>query len=412
MHTNNSTDEEVGKATVSQHVQGKSVRSLGSLIILLVGIFIGRYVVPFSSSSPPVTIESLQSSDRQFVFPTFWETWDELHERFIGSLDDKDLFYGAVAGMVNATEDPYTVFSDPDEAKQFEETLSGSFSGVGIEIGIQNGIVTVIAPIKGSPADVAGVREGDAIVAVDQQFVTQDMSLDEVVQKIRGPIGEKVTLTVVHKGESKTEEVTIIRETIVITSVIQDEKDGIAHIQITSFNEDTTDQFAKVANDVRSEKVRGIILDLRGNPGGFLQSSVDIASYFLDEGTLVVTERGKEEEPYKTRGGALLRGIPLVVLVDGGSASASEILAGALADHLKVQVIGEKTFGKGSVQELIPLNDGSSLRVTVAKWYTPNGRSIDDEGIEPTIAVEDNMETEGDEQLDRAYQELGTLISG
>lgn len=390
----------------------RASRSVSVLVLLLVGVFIGRYIVPLSApESNPVDISAIGTDDRKLLFPTYWEAWDQLHDNFIGSLDDKNLLYGAVAGMVRAAGDPYTVFSDPDDAKQFEDTLQGSFSGVGVEIGVQKGFITVIAPLDGSPAQKAGIREGDVIVAVDEEPITPDTSLDDVVQRIRGPIGEEVVLTVVHKDENQTEDIPIVRDTIVIESVTMDVQDGFVHIEIKSFNGDTTGQFQQIAKDAKARGIEGIILDVRGNPGGFLQSAVDIASQFLQPGTVVVTERGRDEVSYEARGGGILRGIPVVVLVDGGSASASEILAGVLQDQLDAPIIGEQTFGKGSVQELISLQDGSNLRVTVAKWYTPDGRSIDDEGITPNIEVEDDRDTEVDEQFERAKEELKALVA-
>lgn len=385
-------------------------RTASTVLILLVGIFIGRYVVPatISGESPVFEIVSSQQGQRQFAFPTFWEAWDALHENYISSLDDKNLFYGAVAGMVRATGDPYTVFSTPEDAKQFQETLSGQFSGVGIEIGVEGGLVKVIAPLAGSPAEQAGVLAGDIIIGVDDTAITPDMTLDEVVQKIRGPLGSTVVLKVVHQGEDEPVDISVRRDTIQIESVRSSVENGIAHISLLSFNGDTTDQFASISRQLQQQNIQGIILDVRNNPGGFLQTSVDIASFFLEQGTEVVSEEGRKEgkEVYKTKGRPILADIPLVILVNEGSASASEILAGALADQRGVPIIGTKTFGKGSVQELITLKDGSSIRVTVAKWFTPSGRSIDDEGIAPTIEVKDNRDTEEDEVLQRALEEL------
>lgn len=376
-------------------------------LFLLLGIFVGRYLLPMeTTTSLPWQLSSLNRDERELVFPTFWEAWDELHDNYLENVDDKNLLYGAVAGMVQAAGDPYTVFSDPEETKQFEQTLSGQFSGIGVEIGLQNGLVTVIAPLAGSPADLAGVQEGDIIIAVNKEPLTQEMTLDDVVRRIRGPKGEAVVLSVVREGSDGPQDISVVRDTITIESVKLEMKDGIAHLSITSFNSDTFEQFSTFAQQIVENQAKGIILDLRNNPGGFLQSSVDIASFWLDPGTLVVTEKGKKESQYKARGGQILRDIPTVVLVNGGSASASEILAGALQDQRNFKIIGTKTFGKGSVQELITLKDGSSLRVTVAKWFTPSGRSINDEGIKPSIEVEEDRDSETDEQLEKAQAEI------
>lgn len=391
-------------------------RRIALLLALLLffsgGLFIGRYLVPAGelkySALQFVTVEN---GERQLIFPTFWEAWDKLHANFIDELADEDLYYGSVAGMVKAAGDPYTVFAPPPETKQFEENISGSFYGVGIEIGVRNGAVTVIAPLSGSPAEAAGILKEDIIVAVDKDPITSDTSIDEVVQQIRGPQGEPVILTVVHKGASKTEDITVIRDNIEIESVKFSIENDIAYLNITNFNEDTASRFTAAARQAVKAKVRGIILDVRSNPGGFLHTAVDIASRFLPKETVIVSEQGKTNKEYKAEGNALLQDIPTVVLVDGGSASASEILAGALQDSHSVPIIGTQTFGKGSVQEFMKLSDDSSLRVTVAKWYTPGGRSISDEGILPTIVVEQNRETEEDEQLLRAREELAKLIN-
>jgi carboxyl-terminal processing protease len=380
-------------------------------MLLLLGIFVGRYIVPAQMEDvAPFRLVSVSDEERQFVFPTFWEAWDKLHTNYIEELNDEELFYGAVEGMIRAAGDPYTVFADPTATKQFQETLQGQFSGVGIEIGLRNGLITVIAPLSGSPAEQAGIREGDVIVAVDDEHITQDTTLDQIVQRIRGPRGEEVTLTIMREGDTEPRDITIVRDTITIESVKVEIEDGLAHLRITSFNGDTVEQLSAAVRQIQQSDVQGIILDVRSNPGGYLQAAVDAASVFLEPGTVVVTEQGRQEKEYKTRGRAPLNDIPIVVLINGGSASASEILAGALHDQRNVPVIGTKTFGKGSVQEMINLRDGSSLRVTVAKWFTPSGRSIDDEGITPTIEVEADRDSEEDVQLERAREELKSLL--
>lgn len=408
---NNLTPASAGESSISRRPR-RAKRFMGTFLVLLFGVFVGRYLLPAQvNGTSPFQLVSVENGQRQLVFPTFWEAWDTLHSLYIEDLDDQELFYGAVVGMVNATGDPYTSFANPDDTKQFQETLSGSFSGVGIEIGVQKGLVTVIAPLKGSPADQAGIEAGDIIVGIDDEPVTSDQNLNDVVKRIRGRKGEPVKLAVIREGDSEPQEISVTRDTIVIESVHTEITDGIAHIELSSFNGDTTEQFLESVRDIQRAGAQGIILDVRSNPGGFLQTSVDIASHFLKPGTIVVTERGREESSYKTKGSPNLADIPLVVLINKGSASASEILAGALNEQRQAPLVGEKSFGKGSVQELITLKDGSSLKVTVAKWFTPNGRSINEEGIEPTITVEDNRETEEDEQLDRAREELRQLIA-
>lgn len=408
-----------GKLRVEEYSKPKKrkkSRTKSFALILLVfslGIFIGRYVIPAGEFKEYDTLKFLtvEQGQRKLVFPTFWEAWDKLHAYYLEDLDDKNLFYGAVEGMVRAAGDPYTVFSRPADTNQFEETIGGSFGGVGIEIGMKEGAVTVIAPIEGSPADQAGMKQGDVILAVDGENITKEMTIDDVVQKIRGERGEVVTLTVYREGENKPLDIDIVRDVIEIASVKLNMLEGdIAHVVITSFNADTAERFNNVVRELRQKEAKGIIVDVRNNPGGFLQAAADMSSRFLEKGKLVVAEKGNKNKDYTASGNTLLKGMPTVLLVNGGSASASEILAGALHDQLGVPIVGVKTFGKGSVQEFIKLSDESSLRITVAKWYTPEGRSISDEGIEPTIEVEQNYETEEDEQLQRAKEEVEKLV--
>lgn len=382
---------------------------VGAGVLVILGVFIGRYIVPAGVAvQAPLQFVTIEEGQRQLVFPAFWEAWDILHEKFIGELDERELFYGAVSGLVRAAGDPYTVFADPEETKQFEENIGGSFSGIGVEIGMREGRVTVIAPLTGSPADQAGVKAGDIVIGIDKKPITPEETLDDVVSRIRGELGQPVVLTVVHQGDDEPTDITVVRDTIKIESVRSEIADGIAIITITSFNGDTSERFKAAAHEADRAQVRGVIIDVRNNPGGFLDSAVEIASVFLDRGTLVVSEKGDQNKDYQSRGTPILKDVPVVVLVNGGSASASEILAGALHDKLQAPIIGEKTFGKGSVQEFKKLSDGSSLRVTVAKWYTPSGRSIADHGIDPNIVVSDDKDTPADEQLDRAKEVIQT----
>ncbi|MEX0650228.1 MAG: S41 family peptidase [Candidatus Andersenbacteria bacterium] len=397
--------------TKSQPVRSVS-RIGGVLLVLALGVFIGRYVVPATlDGAAPYRLLSTENGERQFAFPTFWNAWDALHGNFIGDLDDRNLFYGAVEGMVRATGDPYTVFSTPEDSKQFQENLKGKFSGVGVEIGVKDGLVTVITPLQDSPADQAGIEPEDIIVGVDDLTITSGTSIDEVVQHIRGEKGQEVKLTVIRPGENETREVTIVRDTIEVKSIESRMEEGdVGYVAIKSFGGETVLQFKQAARQLSGSGAKAIIVDVRNNPGGFLQSAVDISSNFLSPGTLVVSEKGKTDSPYRTKDQPQFSQIPVVVLINSGSASASEILAGALQEQIDATIIGTKSYGKGSVQELIPFSDGSSLRVTVAKWYTPNGRSIQDEGIVPDIEVEDDRETEEDEVLQRALEELKIKI--
>lgn len=379
------------------------------LLVFLVGVAAGHYAVPAAPRA--ASTPQPDNSPHEFSFPVYWEAWDSLHQKFIGKLDDKKLDYGAVRGMVGASGDPYTVFADPAETTQFEQTIEGSFTGIGVEIGVRDGAVTVIAPLDGSPAQKAGIREGDIVVAIDKTPITKDTTLDDTVRKIRGPRGSTVTLTIVHKNARQTEDIAIERNRIDVKSVKLQVTDGIARLAITSFNSDTTLQFTTVARQLLRENARGIILDLRNNPGGFLQSAVDIASQFLPRGALVVSERGQSTTDYRAEGNPILQNLPVVVLVNDGSASASEILAGALKDDRRVTLVGTKTFGKGSVQEMLKLSDGSSMRVTVAKWYTPSGHNIDEAGIEPDVKADQDYDTPADEPMLKAEETLRQLMN-
>jgi carboxyl-terminal processing protease len=322
--------------------------------------------------------------------------------------------------MVNSTGDPYTTFFEPPENKKFQEEISGSFSGVGIEISKKSGVLTVISPIKGTPAEKAGIKAGDKILKIDSK-ATQDLSVDEAVSMIRGKRGTTVTLTILpNSGDFR--DIPLVRDNIKIPTVDVSYFDQggkrIAYIRIYSFNQIVDDEFKTAARDIINSESDKIILDLRNNPGGLLNSAINIAGWFLTKGQIVVTEdygNGKSDV-YRADGNALLK-LPMVILINGGSASASEILAGALHDNRGIKLIGEKSFGKGSVQELNNFADGSALKVTIARWLTPAGISISKTGIEADVKVELPKDTEElnaieigkqgkDPQLDKALELL------
>lgn len=321
---------------------------------------------------------------------------DTLNEKFIfwkssSSLPTaKELEYGMIAGYVSAYKDPYTVFFPPKESKTFAETVKGSFGGVGMTVGMKDGNIVVISPLKDSPAMQAGIKAGDIIAAVDGTN-TIGMPSDEAVSLIRGELDTPVTLTVLHPGAKSVVDITIIRKEIKIPTLDTTTIDGVFVLQLYNFSSESPDLFRKAMVDFVNSKLKYLVIDLRGNPGGYLEAAVNMASYFLKEGQIVVSERqGKDEATVNHRSlgiTGLPSGIKVVVLIDGGSASASEILSGALKDHGIAKVVGVKSFGKGSVQELINFDDGSSLKVTIAKWYTPNGVNISEQGIVPDIEV-------------------------
>jgi carboxyl-terminal processing protease len=345
-------------------------------------------------------------------FSLFWETWKTLEEEYVGSseLDIQQMIYGAISGMINSINDPYTYFLDPSDSKIFSEEFAGKFGGVGMEIGIREGELRVIAPLEGTPAQKAGLRSGDVIKKVDGKPIV-DVSVQEAVKLIRGKEGTEVVLTVFRESWEAEKDIKIIRDVIEVPSLDWELKEGnIAHIRIYNFNQKAKDDFNKVGREILNSSAERIILDLRNNPGGYLGVAQSISGWFLEKGAVVTIEDfgdEREKKEYKADGPGALSDYFVICLINKGSASGSEILAGALRDNKKILLIGETSFGKGSVQQLIPLRDGSSLKVTVAKWLTPEGISIDGIGLEPDIIVEMSEEDyqEGkDRQLEKALE--------
>jgi len=347
-------------------------------------------------------------------FSLFWEVYHRLQEKFVdkGKFDIQKMIYGAISGMVKSLGDPYTVFFPPEETKRFEEDVKGVFEGVGMEIGIKKGQLQVIAPLEGTPAQKAGLRSGDKILKINDTE-TSDLTIDEAVDLIRGPKGTEVTLTIFREEWKKTKEIKLMRDVIEVPSLKREIKeiDGqkIAYIQLYQFSENASFDFRKAAIEILTSPAQKIILDLRNNPGGYLEVAQDITGWFLEKGKIVVLEdfgQGNEQE-YKAQGPGTFSDYKVVILINQGSASASEILAGALRDNRGILLIGEKSFGKGSVQELEKLKEGSSLKITVAKWLTPKGQLITDVGLEPDIKVEmteEDYEQDRDPQLDKAIE--------
>ena len=344
-------------------------------------------------------------------FDLFWDVWNMVREEYIESpVPETQLFYGALAGIVAALRDPYSVFLNPETSEKFTNELSGSFEGIGAEIAIKNNRLTIVAPLPGTPAEQAGLRPKDQVLAIDG-LNTTGIALDYAVNLIRGEKDTDVILTIMREGLEQPENFTVTRGKIEIKSVKWEMKEGnIAYIDIYHFNSDTEKLFGEAVQDVLLKNPKGIILDLRNNPGGFFSTSIRVASEWVD-GKAVVIERfgdGTERE-YKGVSKARLKDFSTVVLINGGSASSSEIVAGALQDHKRATLVGEKTFGKGSVQQLKSLKDGSSLKLTIAKWLTPNSISIEDEGITPDIEVDltkEDFDNDRDPQLDKALELL------
>lgn len=345
-------------------------------------------------------------------FNLFWNVWDMLKNKYVNKdkLTDKQMFYGALKGLVESTGDPYTVFMEPKLAKEFSDDLSGTFEGIGAEIGKRNDIITIIAPLAGMPAEKAGLKAGDKIYAINGEN-TAGLTADQAASKIRGPKGTEVTLTIFREGFDAVKDFKIIRQIISVKSVKTEIRDdGIFIITVSNFNSDTSNLFKEAARKAVEYNPKGIILDLRNNPGGYLETAVDMASEWVEDG-VIVSERSNSEEnsEYLSRGRARLKDFPTVVLVNQGSASASEIVSGALKDYDKATIVGMKTFGKGSVQTLEDLRDGSSVKITVASWFTPDGTNINEQGISPDIEVklaQEDYDANRDPQLDKALEIL------
>lgn len=368
----------------------------------------------------PISIESATfknkdiNADNAVDFSLFWSVWDLLKNKYVdaGNLDAKKLFYGAIKGMMQATDDPYTTFLDPTENQKFGEDISGNFEGIGAELGIKGGILTVVAPLQGTPAEKVGIRSGDKIIKIDGK-VAGDMTIEQAVDLIRGKKGTSVVLTIFRDGDSDTQDITVERGIINVKSVTFETKDNnVAYIKITRFGDDTNKLFADAIKKAVSQKPNGMIIDLRNNPGGYLETSIDVASKLLPKEKVVVIEESgnKTQKKMHTRGGDVASKIETVVLINEGSASASEILAGALKNNrINVTLIGKKTFGKGSVQEFIEMSQGTAAKITVARWLTPDGTQINEQGIKPDQEVEftnDDYNNNKDPQLDAALQTL------
>ncbi len=350
---------------------------------VVVSLLIGGLLV----SETPMKIADAEPQDYQDL-RLFTEALTIIKNSYVEEVDTKDLIYGALKGMLR-TLDPHSAFMPPDEYKEMQIDTRGEFGGLGIQIGIKKGMLTVIAPIEDTPAWKAGLKAGDKIIKVDGES-TRDMTLFEAVKKMRGPRGTEVTITIMREGWKEPRDFTITRDIIKIKSVkYRVVDDGIGYVKINQFQERTASELENALKSLKEKEVDSLVLDLRNNPGGLLTSAVDVTEQFLPPDRLVVYIKGRtgDKTEYKTKGNRPYYDMPMIVLVNHGSASASEIVAGALKDWKRAVLLGVKTFGKGSVQSVIQLSGGSGLRLTTAKYYTPKGISIQNEGIEPDIVV-------------------------
>lgn len=381
-------------------------------IVYSFGFYAGQVSVPSINSVSDVANKE-KPGGTPADFSIFWDAWKAVSDEYVDrkTIDQNKMVYGAIEGMVASLGDPYTSFFAPEDSRMLEDDINGSFSGIGAEIGFKKGVLTVISPLKNSPAEKARLMTDDKILKIGDLF-TDDLSLEEAVRKIRGEKGTDVTLTIMREGFSEPKEFTITRDTVKIPLIEWEEKgDGIAYIKLHNFLGDIDAEFQTTARQVLASDPKSIVFDLRGNAGGFLDSAIEVISYFVPQGEVVAIEdfgnNGKGRHEFRSNGYRYFQNIPVVVLIDGGSASASEIVAGALKDTRNITLVGEKTFGKGSVQEVIPLDEGTSIKITVAKWLTPSGASIHEQGIEPTEKVDmtaEDRDAHKDPQLQKALE--------
>jgi carboxyl-terminal processing protease len=359
--------------------------------ILLVFVILGSLIFVFGSWSPIRAKSNVSDNPDVYQYlKLFSDVISIVQDNYVEKTDQKKLMYGAINGMLREL-DPHSSFMKPEDYKELQIETKGKFGGLGIEITIRDNILTVVSPLEDTPADKAGIQANDQIMKIDD-MTTQDMSLMDAVQKMRGPKGSKVKLTILRKGEHKPLEFELVRDIISIQSVKSSMLEpGFGYVRISSFQSGTANDLRKALNQLEAESsgLQGLILDLRNDPGGLLDQAVEVSDEFLDDGLIVYTGGRLENQKmrFEAHKKTKPRTFPIVVLVNSGSASASEIVAGALQDHKRAIIMGEQTFGKGSVQTVIPLNDGSALRLTTSLYYTPSGTSIQAKGITPDIVV-------------------------
>lgn len=424
-----------------QEKKGNSI-IVGALLLVLVfyaGFTFGeRHQSPVAKASTLQGKEAPQGLLNTADFSPFWSAWNVLNEKYVPATttaiaSDEQKVWGAIEGLTASLKDPYTVFFSPEEAKLFESEISGNFEGVGMEVGIKDNVLTVIAPLKGTPAERAGILSGDKVLKIDDT-VSTNLRVDEAVKLIRGKKGTEVRLTILREGKPDPFEVKVMRDVIDIPTIDVElkqgktasaggtdetgsglRKNGVFVIRLYSFSANSPSLFRDALRQFVESGSHKLLLDLRGNPGGFLDAAVDIASWFIPAGKTIVTEDGGAKgttKVHRSRGygyNVFGKDLKMVILVNAGSASASEILAGALKEYGIAKLVGTNTFGKGSVQELVKLTSETSLKVTVARWLTPNGLSISNGGLAPNVEVKltpEDIEKKRDPQMDRAIKLL------
>lgn len=395
---------------------GKNIKFVICAVVLIAVFSAGTIVGDYYAGSGQGRVENKNAEEPVFMnqdvdFRMFWQVWNLLQEKYYKQpVPEVKLFYGALRGMVDSLEDPYTVFFTPSGVDEFNAELEGQFEGIGAEIGIKNDVLTIIAPLPNSPAEKAGLLPGDKVLAIDGEDTT-GIYIEDAVMKIRGEAGTDVVLTIWREGAEETNDVSITRGEIDMVSVrttIRD--DGLAYVELFSFAEDTQDLFDEAVDEVLNSGARGIILDLRGNSGGYLEAAVYVASRWVGDKVITIErDQDGEEHNFYGQGKASLEGIPTVVLINGGTASGSEIVAGALRDYGVAETVGSQTYGKGSVQQMETLKDGSAVKITVAEWLTPDKISFNHDGLVPDYEIEmteEDYNEDVDPQFDKALELL------
>ena len=385
-------------------------RTITIFSVFVAGIIIfgtGYYTGKNNSS---ISVDTLGISKNDVNMSSFWRVWKLVDEKSpsASEVSSEERVYSAIQGLASSLGDPYTVFFPPEENKAFSETISGEFGGIGMEVGIKDGLLTAVSALKNTPAYSAGIKSGDIIFKIDDVF-TKDLSVDKAIKLIRGQKGTNVKITIIRKDYKDPIVFNIVRDTIVVPVVESDIKEGVNIISVYTFSENVENKFREALREFYLSGNKKLIIDLRGNPGGYLDSAIDMVSWFLPSGEVIVKEdfgENKEQKKHLSKGYNIFNDdYKIVILVDGGSASASEIFAGAMQDHKKAVLVGKKTFGKGSVQEVVPVTNNTSLKITIAKWLTPNGLSISNNGLTPDFDVsvtEEDIISKNDPQLNKA----------
>jgi len=424
-----------------QIVRERNVQSIAFIVLVLAGVFFAG--VSFGESRIPAVNKVIGVEGKETPaelagkadFAPFWQVWNTLNEKYVAATstavaNNEQKVWGAISGLTSSLKDPYTVFFPPEESQLFEDEINGNFEGVGMEVGIKDDVLTVIAPLKGTPAERAGIRPGDKVLKIDET-ASANLRVDQAVKLIRGKRGTTVRLTILREGKTDPFELKVVRDVIDIPTLDFELKpgkiatagegdsgnglrsDGVFVIKLYSFSANSPHLFRNALRQFAESGSNKLLLDLRGNPGGFLDAAIDMASWFLPPGKVVVTEDagGKDDSKiHRSKGYDVFnKNLKMVILVNNGSASASEILAGALQEHKIAKLVGTRTFGKGSVQELVKITPETSLKVTVARWFTPNGLSISAGGLTPDVEVkltQEDLEKKKDPQMDKALQLL------